>query len=91
MLSHEYGSRSLTLAIHLYVMSCTSFSYVLLRLTSTDSGSYSAPLEQMESDCDAALQQIEEKMYARECQDEYDHILCYGIAFYKKRCLVKTI
>ena len=24
-------------------MSCTSFSYVLLRLTSTDSGSYSAP------------------------------------------------
>ena len=30
----------LTLAIH---MSCSSFSYVLLRLTSTDSGSYSAP------------------------------------------------
>ena len=38
-----------------------------------------------------ALQQIEEKMYAREYEDEYDHILCYGIAFYKKRCLVKTI
>ena len=48
-------------------------------------------LGQMESDCDAALQQIEEKMYAREYEDEYDHILCYGIAFYKKRCLVKTI
>ena len=52
---------------------------------------YSKSLEQMESDCDAALQQIEEKMYAREYEDEYDHILCYGIAFYKKRCLVKTI
>ena len=52
---------------------------------------YSKSLEQMESDCDAALQQIEEKMYAKEYEDEYDHILCYGIAFYKKRCLVKTI
>ena len=52
---------------------------------------YSKSLEQMESDCDAALQQIEEKMYAREYEDEYDHNLCYGIAFYKKRCLVKTI
>ena len=52
---------------------------------------YSKSLEQMESDCDAALQQIEEKMYAREYEDEYDHILCYGIAFYKKRCLVKKM
>ena len=52
---------------------------------------YSKSLEQMESDCDAALQQIEEKMYAKEYEDEYDQILCYGIAFYKKRCLVKTI
>ncbi len=32
----------LTLAIRF--VSCTSFSYVLLRLTSTDSGSYSAPV-----------------------------------------------
>lgn len=52
---------------------------------------YSKSLEQMESDCAAALQQIEEKMYAKEYEDEYDQILCYGIAFYKKRCLVKTI
>ena len=52
---------------------------------------YSKSLEQMESDCDAALQQIDEKMYAKEYEDEYDQILCYGIDFYKKRCLVKTI
>lgn len=45
----------------------------------------------MESDCDAALQQIEEKMYAKEYEDEYDQILCYGIAFFKKRCLVQAV
>lgn len=52
---------------------------------------YSKSLEQMESDCDAALQQIEEKMYAKEYEDEYDQILCYGIAFFKKRCLVQAV
>ena len=30
--------------LRLCVLACTSFSYVLLRLTSTDSGSYSAPI-----------------------------------------------
>ena len=44
----------------------------------------------MESDCNTALQQIEEKMYAKEYEDEYDQILCYGIAFFKKRCLIKA-
>ena len=39
--------------------------------------------------CDAALQQIEARQYAEDFRDEYDEILCYGIAFYKKRCLVK--
>ena len=38
---------------------------------------------------DAALQQIEERQYAKDFADDYDDILCYGIAFYKKRCLVK--
>ena len=52
---------------------------------------YSKSLEQMKSDCDAALQQIEEKMYAKEYEDEYDQILCYGIAFFKKRCLVQAV
>lgn len=33
----------------------------------------------------------DERMYARDFEDAYDseHIHCYGIAFYKKRCLVK--
>ena len=39
--------------------------------------------------CDAALRQIEARQYAEDFRDEYDEILCYGIAFYKKRCLVK--
>ena len=52
---------------------------------------YAKSLEQMEQDSDSALQQIDEKMYAKEYEDEYDQILCYGIAFFKKRCLVKAV
>ncbi|MDD6326238.1 MAG: AAA family ATPase [Lachnospiraceae bacterium] len=45
----------------------------------------------LESECDKALEQIDERMYAKDFEDAYepDHILCYGIAFYKKRCMVK--
>ena len=45
----------------------------------------------LENQCDKALRQIDEKMYATDYEDAYDsdHIHCYGIAFYKKRCLVK--
>ena len=39
--------------------------------------------------CDVALRQIEARQYAEDFRDEYDEILCYGISFYKKRCLVK--
>ena len=48
-------------------------------------------LDDLEPECDKALRQIHERMYARDFEDEYDsdHIHCYGIAFYKKRCLVK--
>lgn len=52
---------------------------------------YAKSLEQLEQDCDTALQQIDEKMYAKEYEDEYDQILCYGIAFFKKRCLVQAV
>ena len=51
---------------------------------------YSKTLETMDTDCQKALDQINEKMYAKEFEDSYDKILCYGIAFYKKRCLVKS-
>ena len=50
---------------------------------------YSRTLSAMEGDCEAALRQIDRRMYAKEYEDEYDHIYCYGVAFYKKRCLVK--
>ena len=50
---------------------------------------YAKTLDSLEASCDAALQQIEERQYAKDFADDYDDILCYGIAFYKKRCLVK--
>ena len=50
---------------------------------------YSSALEHMESDCNRAIAQIDARMYAKELEDDYDHVFCYGIAFYKKRCLVK--
>ena len=45
--------------------------------------------EEMKLDCEKAIKQINEKMYANEFEDAYDEILCYGISFFKKRCLVK--
>lgn len=44
----------------------------------------------MEKDCEAALQQIEERQYAGKIEAEgYRTVLCYGAVFYKKDCLVK--
>lgn len=43
------------------------------------------------SDCESALAQIDDRMYAKEFEDDYDEVLCYGISFFKKRCLVKGI
>ena len=50
---------------------------------------YAKTLDGLEASCDAALQRIEDRQYAKDFADDYDDILCYGIAFYKKRCLVK--
>ena len=50
---------------------------------------YAKTLDGLEASCEAALQQIEDRQYAKDFVDDYDDILCYGIAFYKKRCLVK--
>ena len=51
---------------------------------------YSRTQDAMPKDCAAALDQIEDRQYAKEFEDDYDSVLCYGIAFYKKRCLVQT-
>lgn len=50
---------------------------------------YAKSVSEMEKDCDRALNQIEQQMYAKDYEEEYDEILCYGISFFKKRCLVK--
>lgn len=50
---------------------------------------YTKSLDKLESECDAAIQQIDDRMYAKEYEDDYDQILCYGISFFKKRCMVK--
>ena len=50
---------------------------------------YAKKLGDLETCCEAALKQIDERQYAKEFEDDYDSILCYGIAFYKKRCLVQ--
>ena len=52
---------------------------------------YAKTLDSLEASCEAALQQIEDRQYAKDFADDYDDILCYGIAFYKKRCLVRTM
>ena len=54
---------------------------------------YSRNQELLLSECDRALNQINDRMYAEEYADDYaddyDEILWYGIAFFKKRCVVK--
>ena len=46
-------------------------------------------LKDLETECDKVLRQIDERMYAKDFEDAYDQVLCYGIAFFKKRCMVK--
>ena len=50
---------------------------------------YSKSREEMERDCNRAIEQINKKMYASEYEDDYDEILCYGISFFRKRCRVR--
>ncbi len=43
---------------------------------------------EMETGCEAALDQIAEKQYRRELEEEgYEDILAYGLCFYRKECL----
>ena len=51
---------------------------------------YSKTQQGLETACDTALAQIDDRMYAKEFEDDYDEILCYGISFFKKRCIVKS-
>lgn len=47
-------------------------------------------IRELESNCDEALRQIEEKQYDKPLIEEgYTNILKYGITFYKKDCMIK--
>lgn len=46
-------------------------------------------MKKLEEDCEKVIQQIDHRMYAKEFEDSYDEVICYGISFYKKRCVVK--
>lgn len=50
---------------------------------------YAKTMEKMEAECERALSQINDRMYTKEYEEDYDHILCYGISFFRKRCMVK--
>lgn len=50
---------------------------------------YAKTKDALEVSCEAALEQIDARQYAKDFEDDYDEILCYGISFFKKRCLVK--
>ena len=50
---------------------------------------YAKTLDALSDACDTAIQQINDRMYAADFRDDYDDILCYGIAFFKKRCIVR--
>lgn len=36
-----------------------------------------------------AVMQIDDRMYAKTLEDRYDQVSCFGIAFYKRRCLIQ--
>ena len=50
---------------------------------------YTKEIEKLSEECDKALLQIDTQMYAKEFEDEYDQVFCYGISFFKKRCMIK--
>ena len=50
---------------------------------------YSKNIGNLSRDCDAALRQIDARMYAKDLEDDYDQVLCYGISLFKKRCVIK--
>lgn len=47
--------------------------------------------EDMDRDCERAVSQIALQKYAQGFLEGYQTRICYGVAFYKKQCLVKRI
>lgn len=49
---------------------------------------YSHTAAGLEGRCKEALRQIDSCGYGDDLKDSFDLVFCYGIAFYKKKCLV---
>ena len=49
---------------------------------------YSHTAAGLEGRCEEALRQIDSRGYGDALKDSFDSVFCYGIAFYKKKCLV---
>ena len=49
---------------------------------------YSRSLDQLANDCEKAIHQIQTRRYDEDFEENYDQVFCYGIAFFRKRCLV---
>ena len=45
----------------------------------------------LEAECRNAMAQIDSRRYADELKKGYRTVLCYGIAFFGKQCLVKKL
>ena len=52
---------------------------------------HSQNVNNMQTDCLKAVNQIAVKKYIEDFLDDYDTVVCYGISFFRKRCLVKRI
>lgn len=50
---------------------------------------YAGSQEGLERSCAEAVAQIDGRKYGEVFQEDYSKVICYGVAFYKKRCLVK--
>lgn len=50
---------------------------------------YAKRLTDLEQECEKAVMQIDDRMYAKTLEDRYDQVSCFGIAFYKRRCLIQ--
>ena len=50
---------------------------------------YSKSREEMERDCNRAIEQINKKMYASEYEDDYDEILCLWNFIFQEKMLCK--
>ncbi len=44
--------------------------------------------EDLKKDCELALKQIDARKYVKQFEGVYNTVLCYGLSFYKKQCLV---